>query len=393
MMYGVIVFLCLVSLYLYMQKNRATKDLMELQLLFREAQVRLEEAGKSKLELEITTSQLLELFSQKVAVMQQEQMSQLTTDTITRQSAFWSQNMTLIDQTLGKLSEKLGEMEKGREGQTNSLFHQLRSIADAEQSLRKETQKVVKALAHPAIRGTWGELHLKRVVELAGLVEHVDFNEQVTLKGSEGIQRPDLVIHLPKDRKVFVDAKAPMQAFLELLDMQDEAGLQEKEKELAKHFRLHVQKLGKKEYWKAIEDSADFVVLFLPSDAILSAALKADASLYEFALQLGVILATPMTLVALLRMIALGWRDEKLNEKSALLKEEVAVLMRHFAQLSKHLALLGKNLEKGVESYNRFAEIYKENILSRAPLFEHAGLAKEAYQDIDLQVVSKVFSK
>ena len=319
----------------------------------------------------------LQQLSWQLAQAQQQAMQQLSKEHLDKQEVGLDKNVHLMKETLLKMTERLSLIEKDREGEKVALLHQLKMVAEAEHSLRKETSEILKALKHPSTGGSWGELHLKRVVEMAGLVEHVDFVQQATLKKEDGIFRPDMVIHLPQGRRIIVDSKAPMQAFLELGVLTDENAIEDKKREFVRHLKLHVQKLAKKEYAQQVSESADFVVLFLPTESLLATALNADPGLYETAIHLGIIMATPSTLIALLRMAAMGWRDEKLSLQTQELKEKAEQLLKHLQQLSKVWSQVGSNLEKSVESYNKFTKVYDDKIASKIADFGSFAPARE----------------
>ncbi len=267
------------------------------------------------------------------------------------------------------------ELEKRREGAYSALAKQLEQMMHSDVELRRETAHLASALKTPHIRGSWGEVHLRRVVELAGLVNHCDFQQQVSLENDDRGFRPDLLVHLPGDRHIVVDAKVPLTAYL---DAQADADPSKKLKEHAAALRKHIKDLSSKEYWKRIEKSPDYVVLFLPAEAFFSAALQADPTLIELGADQNVVIATPTTLIAILRAIAFGWKQEALSQNAAEIAKAGAELYERLAVLSEHWGKVGRQLGLSVESYNQAVASLEQRFLPSArKLKEFAGLTKE----------------
>jgi DNA recombination protein RmuC len=276
-----------------------------------------------------------------------------------------------VMQGLDRLSDQLQDLEHARATWQGQLHQQVLDMRLTTDSLRRETQTLSTALRRPQVRGRWGELHLRRAVEVAGLVDRCDFLEQVHLHdGADGRLRPDLVVRLAGDRSVVVDAKVPLDAFLDATAADDP---DEREAQLARHARQlrgHVDLLGSKRYWRSLPDTPEFVVLFLPAESFLSAALEADGALIEHAADRGVVLASPTTLIALLRTVAHGWRHEALAHQAREIHRVGRDLHERIATMSGHLGKLGRSLDTAVASYNQTVGSWESRVLVAARRFE-----------------------
>jgi DNA recombination protein RmuC len=262
------------------------------------------------------------------------------------------QDATLIRDGLDRLHERMRDLEHQRVSWQSTLHQQVDEVRHSTDSLRRETSALATALRKPHVRGQWGELHLRRSVELAGMVEHCDFSEQVHLTGSDGAQRPDVVVHLAGGKSVVVDAKVPLAAYL---DAQATDDPDEQRAHLAGHarqVRAHVEQLASKSYWRSLDQSPEFVVLFLPAESFLSAALEAEPGLLEHAAARNVVLATPTTLIALLRTVAYGWTTETLAERTREIHELGRELYSRLGTVGRHLDKLGRSLKGSVDAYN-----------------------------------------
>lgn len=261
--------------------------------------------------------------------------------------------VTPIKNALTDVDTKLGELEKSRIGAYEALKQQVKDLIDTQNSLKVETGNLAAALKNPAMRGLWGEMQLKRVVEISGMTEHCDFDEQVSLVNAEVNIRPDMVIYFPAGKNIVVDAKAPLSAYLEALNTSDE---NQKKALLDKHvqqIRKHVSILADKKYWSQFKTSPEFVVMFLPGEVFFSTAAEHDPTLIEFAMQKKVIISTPMSLVALLRTIALGWKNETLTQNAHDIIKMGQELYKRLADMSLHISNLGKSINSAVTSYNK----------------------------------------
>ena len=281
----------------------------------------------------------------------------------------------ILAEMLSKLEAQLRNLEAERKTDHGAMKHQLKSLIEAEHQLKSETSKLSRALRSPAGRGRWGEIQLKRVVELAGMLEHCDFIEQ-GFEISDGIRRkPDLIIKLPGERQVIIDAKVPLDAYLEGIDHTDETLRNEKFKQHAKQLKDHITILGKKNYWEHFKPTPEFVVLFLPSETTFAAALETDPTLMELAALQGVILATPMTLIALLKGVAYGWKQESLSRYAERVSELGQELYKRVSDLTGHWSHLGKALDHAVAAFNQATGTLERNVLSSARKFNDLGAA------------------
>lgn len=263
-----------------------------------------------------------------------------------------AQDTALIRDGLDRLHDRMRDLEHQRVSWQSTLHQQVDEVRHSTDVLRRETAALATALRKPHVRGQWGELHLRRSVELAGMLEHCDFTEQQHLSGPDGAQRPDLVVHLAGGKSVVVDAKVPLAAYLDALATDDP---DEQRAHLAHHarqVRAHVDQLAAKSYWRALPQSPEFVVLFMPAESFLSAALEAEPALLEHAAARNVVLATPTTLIALLRTVAHGWTTETLAERTREIHELGRELYTRLGTVGRHLDKLGRSLRGSVDAYN-----------------------------------------
>lgn len=279
-----------------------------------------------------------------------------------------------IRETLEKTERQIREMEKERRQAFGSLSEQLRLMADSERLLRQETQNLVNALRRPEVRGQWGEMTLKRLAELAGMVEHCDFYEQEQRMGPEGALRPDMVVRMPDSRELVVDAKTPLDAYLSAMEARSEGERAEQLKRHARKLRERMRELASKAYWTQFKHSPDFVVLFIPGDQFLASALEQDPALLEDALANKVILATPTSIIALLRAVAFGWRQQTLAENAERIRELGEELYRRLGSFTEHLARLGKALGQSVDNYNKAVGSLERQVLPGARKFTELGI-------------------
>lgn len=280
-----------------------------------------------------------------------------------------------IREALEKTERELREAEHARRESHGTLTKHLEMLAQTQQALHGETRNLAQALRRPEVRGQWGEMTLKRLAELAGMVEHCDFYEQEHTRTETGAVRPDMIVRLPDGREIIIDAKTPLDAYLSAIDATDDATRLSCLERHARKVRERVKELAAKAYWSQFTQSPDFVVLFIPGDQFLSAALDHDRSLLEDALRQKVILATPTSFVALLRAVAYGWRQEVLAENAEQIRAIGEDLYSRLATFADHLLRMGKSLEGSVEAYNKAVGSFDSRILPGARKFTELGIS------------------
>ncbi len=279
-----------------------------------------------------------------------------------------------IREALEKTGEQVRLMEKERKEAYGALHKHLETMTQTQQLLQGETRNLVQALRRPEVRGQWGELTLKRLAELAGMVEHCDFYQQESVDSDAGRLRPDMVVRMPDGREIVVDVKTPLDAYLSAVEAADDATRSRHLEHHARKLRERVRELAGKAYWNQFKNAPDFVVLFIPGDQFLSAALDLDRTLLEDALQQQVILATPTSFVALLRAVAYGWRQEQLAENADHIRELGEDLYQRLAVFTEHLAKVGSSLESSVGAYNKAVGSLDAKVLPGARKFVEMGV-------------------
>lgn len=295
-------------------------------------------------------------------------------DLTQRQSAIESL-VTPIRDGLAANEAKLHEIEKDRIESFGRLMNEVAGVATASERLRSETVALSRALHSTNARGSWGELQLRRVCELAGMLEHCDFTTQDTVQGETGALRPDLIVRLPGGRTIVVDAKAPATAFLEAAACDEPGRQSELLKEHAAQVKKQVDLLSKKSYWEQFDNAPDFVVLFLPNDAFYSEAIRHEPELLEYAVQQRVLIATPVSLIGLLKVVALGWRQERIAESAQSVSDAGRELYDRLRKMTEHFEKIGINLHKAVDAYNSAVGSMERSVFPKARMLEQLGAA------------------
>jgi DNA recombination protein RmuC len=328
--------------------------------------------------LKASSDQFMQLAKAKFDSLQKEAEGDLEQRKIAIQSM-----VDPLETALKDLRTEVGRVESARQEAYGSLRSEVQLLATTNKELREETGSLVSSLKQPQVKGKWGELTLRRAVELAGMSPHCDFVEQQSVDTEDGRLRPDLIVHLPGNAQIVVDAKVPLHAALRVVSARSETEYREAMIQHAALVRNHIHALSGKEYWKQFEPTPEFVVLFVPGESFFSAALEQDRTLIEDAIEKRVVLASPTTLIALLRAIAYGWKQQLVAENAERIKDLGKELYDRVVKFAEHLSEIAKGLERASKAYNNAVASFDSRLIPSARKFREMGVGSEDVPQID----------
>ncbi len=392
-------------LFLFIREQRQKQALLqERSALMTKLELEKESSSQQKLALEQMKDQLLHHFrslssdalkesSQSFLTLAKESFAQLNQQSkhdLERKQQDISNTLKPIQETLQRFDHKLSDLEKTRIEAFSSISTHISMISESNEKLKQETNNLVKALRAPQVRGRWGEMQLRRVVEMAGMMEHCDFIEQVSTNTEESRLRPDLLVKLPGDKTVVIDAKAVINAYIEASQADLDQDKKFKLQEHARHIKQRVSELSKKSYWEQFPHSPEFVVLFLPGEALFSAALEVDPTLIDQSVDQRVIIATPTTLIALLKSVAYGWKQSALAENARSISVLGKELHKRIGDMASHFSTLGQRLNSAVDCYNKTVGTFESRVLVTTRRFQELQVIDQEDALAKLEPIDRV---
>ncbi len=360
-------------------RSRCQKTITQLETTLNlERQTAHEQLGELEKTFTALSAEALQSNSQAFLVLAQETLKRFHTQAkgeLDQKEKAVEHLVRPIREALERAEHEIRRMENERKQAYGALHKHLETLTQTQQMLQGETRNLVQALRRPEVRGQWGEMTLKRLAELAGLVEHCDFFEQQQVTGDEGRLRPDMIVRMPGQREVVVDAKTPLDAYLNAVEASDDETRRKCLEQHARNLRARIRELAAKAYWNQFRRGPDFVVLFIPGEQFLGAALDIDRELLEDALRQKIMLTTPTSFVALLRAVAFGWRQEALAANAERIREIGEDLYNRLSTFSEHLTRLGRSLDNAVTQYNKSVGSYQAKVLPGARKFTELGFS------------------
>jgi len=351
-------------------------------LFYQLSKSKLQVAGLEKMEqtFKALASESLQKQSEIFLSLASERLDKKTVEArglLEEKTATFNKLVEPIERALSQVQREMSAFEKSRSEQFGQISEQLKNVVNSSETLQKEAQSLSFALRRPEVRGSWGEIQLRRVVELAGMSAHCDFEEQVSVKTEKGYQRPDMLVRLPNDRVIAVDSKAVLSAYVESLETENADQRKILREKHAQNLRLRIRELSQKAYWEQFSNTPDFVVLFIPNEAFLEAAVEVDRALLESAWQENIIVATPTTLVALLKAIAYGWQQNEMTKNAEKIIEAAKEFYDRLLPWIEHMEKVGVRLEDAMKSYNDSIGSLETRVLPSTRKLKELGLKSD----------------